>query len=95
MSEEVIQSEEMRLRLSQLEYKGLSNEEFQQEVERIYLEENGEKLPADVEVFPSSKSDSLENDDSGYEGTAIHFHSEENDIDEMYVVSQGTQDGED
>src|SRR5699024_12449297 len=83
MGEEVIHSKEMRLRLSQLEYKDLSTEEFQSELERIYLEENGERLPADVEVFPSSQAD-LTNDDSGYEGTAVHFYSEDNNIDEVY-----------
>src|SRR5699024_1214159 len=31
----------------------------------------------------------------GYEGTAIRFYSKEKDIDEMYVISQGTQGTED
>src|SRR5699024_5979802 len=62
---------------------------------RIYLEEYGEKLPADINIFPSSKAPDLKEDDSGYQGTAVHFQSEEQSIDEVYVISQGTDDIQD
>jgi len=95
MSEEVIHSKEMRLRMTQLEYDELSEEEFKQEIERMYIEEYGAKLPAKMDVYSTSNPNNFKNDTSGYEGTAIHFHSKENNIDEVYVISQGTQDAED
>src|SRR5690625_4830348 len=95
MNEEVIHSKEMRLRMTQLEYDELSEEEFENEIERMYIEEYGEKLPAEMDVYSTSNPNNFKNDTSGYEGTAIHFHSKENNIDEVYVISQGTQDAED
>src|SRR5699024_1067343 len=95
MSKEIITSKEMRLRMTQLEYNNLSEEEFKNEIERMYIEEYGEKLPAEMDVYSTSNPVNFKNDTSGYEGTAIHFHSKENNIDEMYVISQGTQDAED
>src|SRR5690625_1232476 len=60
----------------------------------MYIEEYGEKLPAEMDVYSTSNPNNFKNDTSGYEGTAIHFHSKENNIDEVYVISQGTQDAE-
>src|SRR5699024_11041926 len=57
--------------------------------------EYGEKLPAEIDVYSTSNLDNFKNDTSGYQGTAIYFHSEENNIDEVYVISQGTQEAED
>lgn len=84
-------SREFRLRITELEYSNLSNKDFIQEVQRIYLEEFGEVLPANVDIFHSSESMRLEGDSSGYDGTAIHFKSKENDINEIFVISQGSQ----
>src|SRR5699024_5397812 len=95
VSEEVIHSKEMRLRMTQLEYNDVSEEEFKKEIERMYVEEYGEKLPAEIDVYSTSNLDNFKNDTSGYQGTAIYFHSEENNIDEVYVISQGTQEAED
>src|SRR5699024_5769896 len=95
VSEEVIHSKEMRLRMTQLEYVDLSEEEFKNEIERMYIEEYGEKLPAEMDVYSTSNPDNFKNDTSGYEGTAVYFHSKENNIDEVYVISQGTQNAED
>ncbi|WP_010531761.1 DUF6792 domain-containing protein [Lentibacillus jeotgali] len=95
MSEEVMHTQEMRLRLIDLEYKDLSEKELKKEIERIYVEEYGEELSAKIDVFTSSDAESLEDNTSGYDGTAIHFQSEENNIDEVYVISQGTQGAKD
>jgi len=95
MSEKIVLSDEMWLRMTELEYDDLSEEEYRQEIERIYTEEYGEKLPADMEIYPSSKSPNLKNDTSGYEGTALHFQSDANHIDEIYIISQGTDDKQD
>src|SRR5690625_2305483 len=100
-NEQVLVTKEIRMRMIYLEYKynknsrKMSEETFIQEVERIYMEETGQQLSADISVFTSSESKKLKNDNSGYDGTALHFHSEENNINEVYVISQGTQDLDD
>lgn len=93
MSQSFKMTEQMRIRLVELEYQDLPTNEFITEVNRIYLEEVGEALPASIKVLKSSDAPSLINDTSGYDGTAIHFQSHKNDIDEVYIISQGTQDG--
>ncbi|HLS08452.1 DUF6792 domain-containing protein [Lentibacillus sp.] len=110
MKENIITSNEMRLRLIQLEYTNelskhkLSNDEFEKELKefkeeftlnfkRIYLEENRQPLDTDIDIVTSQELNI--GNESGYDGTAIHFQSEENNIDEVYVISQGTQDAND
>lgn len=91
MSTGVISSDEMIMRLIHLEYQNLDKDQFMKEVERIYIEEYGKEFPAEMQIFHSSESPTLSNDNSGYDGTAIHLHSEENEINEIYVISQGSQ----
>src|SRR5699024_6712935 len=95
MSEEVINTKEMRMRITQLEYEGLSEEEYKKEIKRIYLEESGERFPAEIEIYSTSNPNHFKKDDSGYVGTAVHIHSDEEDISEMYVISEGSQTEED
>ncbi|MDO6657788.1 DUF6792 domain-containing protein [Anaerobacillus sp. 1_MG-2023] len=95
MTIQLSNSREFRLRITELEYSNLSHKEFIQEVQQIYLEEFGEVLPANIDIFHSSESVRLEGDTSGYDGTAIHFKSKENDINEIYVISQGSQGNDD
>ncbi|WP_085992901.1 DUF6792 domain-containing protein [Oceanobacillus senegalensis] len=92
MGETIATIDEFRLRLIDLEYKDLSKEEMTQEIERIYLEEYGKELEAEINIFHSSESSELKGDDSGYDGTAIQFVSKEQEINEVYIISQGTQD---
>src|SRR5699024_9701996 len=95
MSEGVIDADEMRMRITQIEYEGLSEEEYKKEIKRIYLEESGERFPAEIEVYSTSNPNHFKEDNSGYEGTAVHIHSEEENISEMYVISEGSQTAED
>lgn len=94
--EQVLTSKTLRMRLTDLEYQYNSNrssmteQEFIQKIHIIYLEETGKQLDADIYVFTSEQSVELEDDRSGYDGTALYFNSEE--IDEVYIISQGTQD---
>src|SRR5699024_8177596 len=95
VSEEVIHSKEMRLRMTQLEYNDVSEEEFKKEIERMYVEEYGEKLLVEIYLYATSNLVHFNNDTSGYQGTCIYFHSQDNNIDEVYVISQVTQVAED
>lgn len=98
---QVLHTKRLRLRVTELEYRynrpdsPMTKEAFIQEIQIIYREETGEKLEATIEVFSSAESEELKTDDSGYDGTAIRFHSEEQAIDEVYVASQGSQDMKD
>src|SRR5690625_602234 len=90
--EKVLITKELRLRIIDLEYKGLPINEYIKEIERIYIEEIGEPLPAKVNIFKSSESKALLDDFSGYDGSAIHFSSKDNKINEVYIISEGSQD---
>lgn len=90
MEQQILVSEELRLRLIDLEYKDLSNKDYKAEIERIYIEETGKPIPTDIEIFQTEDSESIDNE-SEYVGTAIRFYSEEENIDEVYVISEGTQ----
>lgn len=91
MTGKIMASEEFRLRLIELEYKNLSNDELINRINQLYIEEYGEKLDVEISVFNSSEAVLL-NGQSGYDGTAIHFYSDKNEVNEVYVISQGTQD---
>ncbi|WLR61489.1 DUF6792 domain-containing protein [Guptibacillus hwajinpoensis] len=95
MGNDLLSSQEFRLRIIDLEYKELSESEFIKEIQRIYLEEFNKTLPANLEIYHSSQSALLKEDTSGYDGTAIHFTSEEYNINEVYVISQGSQGNDD
>lgn len=90
MIERLLISDELRLRIIALEYQDLSKEEYIKEIHRIYIEEMGESLPAKIAIYRSEESGVI-SEESQYVGSAIRFYSEENSIDEVYIVSEGTQ----
>lgn len=81
-NDQVLITKELRMRITDLEYQynwepsSLSEEEFIREIERIYLEEVGKQIPTDISVYKSAESEILK-DDNGYDGTALHFFSEQ------------------
>lgn len=95
MDNEVLNSDNLRLRLIDLEYKGLKNEDFKVEIKRIYFEETGQELKADIEILKSRDAKSLKGDQSGYDGTAIYFKTEGKENDQLYILSQGSQQAKD
>ncbi|MBN8252139.1 DUF6792 domain-containing protein [Priestia flexa] len=93
---QLVETNELWLRITDLGYKDISKEEFAQEVERIYIEETGKPLKGEISVVRSSEIDQIVKDEnSSYDGTAIHIYSKEQDVNEMYVVSQGTTNADD
>ena len=95
MGNEILHSDNLRLRILDLEYKGLKIEDFETEIRRIYFEETGVVLDADIEILKSSDAKSLKGDQSGYDGTAIFFNSKGHENDQLYIVSQGSQQAKD
>lgn len=89
---QLVETKELWLRVTDLGYKDISKEELAREVQRIYIEETGNTLKGEISVLRSSE---LEDNTSSYDGTAIHIYSKEQDVNEMYVVSQGTTDADD
>ncbi|GIN13475.1 hypothetical protein J26TS2_33420 [Shouchella clausii] len=93
--DELLNKDEVWLRITELEYKmkdGMSKETFEKEVRRIYLEEMGEELPAEMEIYSSNESNNIKSD---YDGTAVYFHNEEKKIYQLYIISQGSNDSGD
>ena len=95
MENEVLNSDNLRLRLIDLEYKGLKSEDFKREIRRIYFEETGHELKADIEILKSSEAKSLKGDQSGYDGTAVYFKTEGKENDQLYILSQGSHQAKD
>ncbi|GGA40881.1 DUF6792 domain-containing protein [Psychrobacillus lasiicapitis] len=95
MENDILNSDILRLRLIDLEYKGLKNEDFEKEIRRIYFEETGHELKADIEILKSSDAKSIKGDESGYDGTAVYFKTEGKDNDQLYILSQGSQQAKD
>lgn len=95
MSEEIFDTPELRLRITQLEYEGLSQSEYKQAVQRIYLEEKGEQIPGDIKIYSTSESNDDIVESTGYVGTAIHIKNDNSGLSEMYVVSEGSQTTDD
>lgn len=91
MSEDVFDTRELRLRITQLEYEGLSQSEYKQAIQRIYLEEKGEQIPGDIKIYSTSESNDDIVESTGYVGTAIHIKNNKSGLSEMYVVSEGSQ----
>ncbi|WP_054948913.1 DUF6792 domain-containing protein [Numidum massiliense] len=93
-NEEIFNTPELRLRISELSYEDLKEAGYEKEIRRIYAEETGRELPANVTIIPSREVKNVK-DESGYVGIAIHFHDEKKKINQVYVVSRGSQTMED
>ena len=87
----MLNSEGLRLRITDLEYKNLGHEEMEKEIRRIYFEEMGHELKAEIEILKSSNAENLKGDNSGYDGTAIYFKTEVAENNQLYIISQGSQ----
>ncbi|WP_077706952.1 DUF6792 domain-containing protein [Virgibacillus dokdonensis] len=79
-----------QLRLIDLEYKGLSKKEMTKRIKQIYLEEYGDKLNAEIEIYQSSEATTL-TQNSGYDGTAVYL-KRHNENDKLFIISQGSKD---
>ncbi|WP_257351524.1 DUF6792 domain-containing protein [Pseudalkalibacillus decolorationis] len=90
-NEEILKTEELRLRITNLGYKDIDETEFKKELRRIYFEETGKEIPVDINII---RSDDIIKADSGYDGTAIHFQNE-NGINQVYIISEGSADVKD
>ncbi|WP_226669691.1 DUF6792 domain-containing protein [Metabacillus litoralis] len=96
-NKELLNTDVLRARIMDLEYENLSEREIEGEIRRIYFEESGKKLPTDISVYRSD--DILEERretkiDSGFDGTVIHFQSEDQKINQAITITRGSELGE-
>jgi len=96
-NEELLNTDILRARVMDLEYENLTNKEVESEIRRIYYEETGTGLTTTVTIYRSDdvlKDHRKENIDSGFDGTIIHFQSEEQKINQSITITRGSELGE-
>lgn len=84
--QEVLFSESLRSRIVEMEYKELDEEAIRQ----VYMEETGELLDIEIEVYHSEDFVS-EYETNGFNGTIIHFYDEKKRINQIYTIPRGTE----
>ncbi|QXE03338.1 DUF6792 domain-containing protein [Terribacillus sp. DMT04] len=90
---EFLESPEIKARLIDIEYEDLEPQELENRLKQLYLEETGELFEGEIDILHSSETKNETITSSNYDGTAIHISNDGHE--EMYVISQGTQGGED
>lgn len=88
-----LESPEIKARLIDIEYGDLGPEELENKIRQMYLEETGQLFEGKIDIFHSSDAKSESIDRSYYDGTAIKISNDGQE--ELYVISQGTQGGDD
>jgi hypothetical protein len=83
----VLDTDLLRARVMSLEYEHLNEEE----IRRIYIEETGSNPPAQIYVYHSQDFKNLNINDSGFDGTIIHFYDKEKGINQMYTIVRGSE----
>lgn len=79
----------------------LVKDNFETDVRRIYLEETFQKLPENIKIYTSheliKQNKNIEASiwQSGYDGTAIYIEENENQINQLHIISQGSQEQKD
>ncbi|RVT56542.1 DUF6792 domain-containing protein [Niallia taxi] len=74
---------------------------FEVDVRRIFLEETQRELPKNIEIYSSNELIKQNKDldtnitSSGYDGTAIYIEDKSNEINQLHIISQGSQEKED
>lgn len=90
MNEKPILSNNIRNKITQLEYSGLSGKE--KEIKKIYKEATGEN-PPNFKIYTSEEMGI--GIKSGFDGAAIHFYDKKHNVNEVYYVFRGTEPSKD
>ncbi|APH05006.1 DUF6792 domain-containing protein [Bacillus weihaiensis] len=94
---ELFNTEMLKARIMNLEYDNLIEKEVVSEIKRIYFEETGKELPAEITIYRSDeilKTLKNSNIDSGFDGTVIHLKSNEEKINQSITITRGSELGE-
>lgn len=90
MNEKPILSNNIRNKITQFEYSGLSGKE--KEIKKIYKEATGEN-PPNFKIYTSEEMGI--GIKSGFDGAAIHFYDKKHNVNEVYYVFRGTEPSKD
>ncbi|WHY78026.1 flagellar protein FlgN [Neobacillus sp. WH10] len=93
---EILNTDILRARIAELEY-GKTEMISADLIRRIYIEETGKDIPAEITVY-YSKDLSKTNDlgkDSGFDGAIIHFYNAEQGLNQSYTITRGSENRED
>lgn len=90
MNDKCILDDSLRNKITQLEYKNLSNKE--KEIKEIYKKHTGREIP-NFEIYSSSEMGIGKK--SGFDGAAIHFYDKQRNINEVYYIFRGTEPSKD
>ena len=90
MSKGPLLDENVRNKITQLEYKDLSGKE--DKIRMIYKKETGKELP-EFKIY--SSKDMEIGKKSGFDGAAIHFYDKKNKINQIYYIFRGTEPAKD
>lgn len=95
-NEEILNTDIIRARITDLEYGKISAEE----IRRIYIEETGQEPPGEITVYHSDDLKVLSEKkragkDSGFDGTVIHFYDPKQGINQSYTITRGSESAED
>ncbi|WP_407728308.1 DUF6792 domain-containing protein [Priestia megaterium] len=90
MNDKCILDDSLKNKITQLEYKNLSNKE--KEIKEIYKKHTGREIP-NFEIYSSSEMGIGKK--SGFDGAAIHFYDKQRNINEVYYIFRGTEPSKD
>lgn len=96
-NEEIFNTNIIRARIMDLEYENLTEIEVISEIKRIYYEETGRELTADIDIYRSDdflKDFRKVNSDSGFDGTIIHIQNVKEGINQAITITRGSELGE-
>ncbi|MDQ0231219.1 DUF6792 domain-containing protein [Metabacillus malikii] len=96
-NKDLLNTDILRARIMNIEYENYNEKELESEIKRIYFEETGKEIPAEVTVYLSDvelieyKKKSI---DYGLDGTIIHFLSVENQLNQAITITRGSESRE-
>lgn len=106
-SKNIFVNENIKLRLINIEYSYKqkfassdpkiiqdAKDDFEADIRRIYKEETHQDLTQNIEIY-TSKELVHQNEESGYDGTAIHITDKKNEVNQLHIISEGSADNKD
>ncbi|WP_420976188.1 DUF6792 domain-containing protein [Bacillus vallismortis] len=106
-SKDIFVNENIKLRLINIEYSYKqkfassdpkiiqeAKDDFESDIRRIYKEETHQELTQNIEIY-TSKELVHQNEESGYDGTAIHITDKKHEVNQLHIISEGSADNKD
>ncbi|MEM5016467.1 DUF6792 domain-containing protein [Metabacillus indicus] len=94
-NQEVLDTDLLRARLANMEYGGSDKVLLSvDEIRRVYIEETGLEPPQNITVYHSVDYKEDNENDSGFDGTIIHFFDKDKNINQTYTITRGSENKE-